>query len=356
MRGDPNRQTGVLGCTDALLQQRRGFAEREDELVVASGRNVHAPEEAIGELLLEIEGFGGGIVRGEDGAQHARGTCEIEFMVGDGKLGDELPGIGGFLGQMMAPAPARVCTIRRGVPQAEALEILAGTLELREREHRSVAHVGGVVCGQCEAVLRSGEREPILSGDERARGKGRKPADEPALAEVAHVFLAIGIASLALVPAYRLFHLGAMLEEVRDVFVVRGGGERREHALRVPVLRIELAGFTQLRFRGDGETIRLGIVGDEGQAVVDGLGCQSHEMGRSIGVACDELRRIAVVVLHAPGDEGSILERVDVFAVQCSEDEPQAVFLDGIVRHMLLLSCCMGSRGPPGWRCMNGLA
>ena len=59
MGGDPYGKPGVARRAHAFLQERCCLADRKDELVFASRRDVDARKEAVGEFRLEIQGFGG---------------------------------------------------------------------------------------------------------------------------------------------------------------------------------------------------------------------------------------------------------------------------------------------------------
>ena len=128
-------------------------------------------------------------------------------------------------------------------------------------------------------------------------------------------------------------HLGAVLDQVGDVLVVGRRAKGGEHALCVPVAGVELAGLLELVLGLHGYALGLRIVGNKGGTVVDGLRRCGDQMERAVAVVHDELRRVAMVRVHATLDNGLVFQRIDVLTAKRLEGEAQAIFLYGVERH-----------------------
>ena len=128
-------------------------------------------------------------------------------------------------------------------------------------------------------------------------------------------------------------HLGAVLDQVGDVLVVGRRAKGGEHALCVPVAGVELAGLLELVLGLHGYALGLRIVGNKGGTVVDGLRRRGNQMERAVAVVHDELRRVAMVGVHAALDNGLVFQRIDVPTAKRLEGEAQAIFLYGVERH-----------------------
>ena len=96
--GHPHSKPRVVGRAKPLLQQRRCLAHGEHELIFAARLHVDAAKHAVGKFGLEVERLGPLRIRLQQGAERARGSREVELMVGDGEFGQKLPRILRFLG------------------------------------------------------------------------------------------------------------------------------------------------------------------------------------------------------------------------------------------------------------------
>ena len=131
----------------------------------------------------------------------------------------------------------------------------------------------------------------------------------------------------------RVRTLEATVDQVGDVGVVGGRGERDEHALGVPILGIEVACLFELVLGAVGEALGLCLVGHKRRAVIDGFARQRDQMERAVAVMHDELCGVLLIAVHARLDERRVFQGEDVLAPECLQGKAQAVFLYGVERH-----------------------
>ncbi|MFQ7393094.1 MAG: hypothetical protein ACLRM9_07510 [Collinsella aerofaciens] len=120
--------------------------------------------------------------------------------------------------------------------------------------------------------------------------------------------------------------------QVLYVLLVGIGGEGRQHALSIPVGRIECGGLAKHVLGGGLFLLGLGIVGDKGDAVVDGLDYLGNEVPGAVAIVHDERRGVAGELFHQTLYGGTVGER-DIVAAQGLKNEAMAILLNGIECH-----------------------
>ena len=120
--------------------------------------------------------------------------------------------------------------------------------------------------------------------------------------------------------------------QVLYVFLVGVGGEGRQHALGIPVGRIERGGLAKHVLGSGLFLLGLGIVGDKGNAVVDSLDHLGNQMSGAVAIMHDERRGVAGELFHQTLYGGAIGER-DIVAAQGLKNEAMAILLNGIECH-----------------------
>ena len=201
-----------------------------------------------------------------------------------------------------------------------------------------------------EGAFGIGERHAVTAGDEQARGERGEPALMRAATEVAGEFLLIGVSSVFDERFQIVLDGGEVFDEIVDERIVGDGAHGGEHALRVPIPRVELDGLAQVILSLGEQLLGLCLGGGEGCAVICELGRHGDEVERSVPIGVDEGRRVEAVGLAGALDEGSVPRGVGAFALHGGEDESQAVLLDGVECHVAPSRYGMGAR-PRARRC-----
>ena len=129
-----------------------------------------------------------------------------------------------------------------------------------------------------------------------------------------------------------MLHLVALGHQILYVVLVGFGGERRQHALGIPVGRIECGRLAEHVLGSCLFLLCLGIVGDKGNAVVDSLDHLGNEVPGAVAVVHDERRGVAGELFHQTLYGGSVGER-DIVAAQGLKNEAMAILLNGIECH-----------------------
>ena len=203
--------------------------------------------------------------------------------------------------------------------RAKSLELLGGVFELCHSEHRGVADTSGVVGRKVQAAIRGFERHAVASANERARCQGGKPAQVGAAHKVACGLTLVGVLRRGGLERQIVLHLVALGHQILHVFLVGAGGEGGQHALSVPVGRVERGCLAEHVLGSCLFLLCLGIVRDKGNAVVDGLDHLGNEVPGAVAVVHDE--RCGVV-----GER-------DIVAAQGLKNEAMAILLNGIECH-----------------------
>ena len=129
-----------------------------------------------------------------------------------------------------------------------------------------------------------------------------------------------------------MLHLVALGHQVLYVFLVGFGGERRQHALGIPVGRIECGRLAEHVLGRGLFLLCLGVVGDKGDAVVDSLDDLGNQVPGAVAVVHDERRGVTGELFHQTLDGGAVGER-DIVAAQGLKNEAMAILLNGIECH-----------------------
>ena len=215
---------------------------------------------------------------------------------------------------------------------AKALELLGGVFELCHSEHRGVADTSGVVGRKVQAAIRGFERHAVASANERARCQGGKPAQVGAAHKVACGLTLVGVLRRGGLERQIVLHLVALGHQILHVFLVGAGGEGGQHALSVPVGRVERGCLAEHVLGSCLFLLCLGIVRDKGNAVVDSLDHLGNEVPGAVAVVHDERCGVAGELFHQTLYGGTVGER-DIVAAQGLKNEAMAILLNGIECH-----------------------
>ena len=260
------------------------------------------------------------------------GTLVVQFAPGRAHQRDERPWVQVALRILGTTAQRRVGEIGDGVDRAKALELLGGVFELCHGEHRGVADTSGVVGCKVQAAVCGFERHAVASANEGARCQGGKPAQIGAARKVACGLALVGVLRRSDLERQIVLHLVALGHQVLHVFLVGFGGECRQHALGIPVGRIECGRLAEHVLGSCLFLLCLGIVGDKGNAVVDSLDHLGNQMPGAVAVVHDERCGVAGELFHQTLYGGSVGER-DIVAAQGLKNEAMAILLNGIECH-----------------------
>ena len=129
-----------------------------------------------------------------------------------------------------------------------------------------------------------------------------------------------------------MLHLVALGHQILYVFLVRFGGERAQHALGIPVGRVERGCLAEHVLGCGLFLLCLGIVRDKGNAVVDSLDHLGNEVPGAVAVVHDERRGVTGELFHQTLYGGTVGER-DIVAAQGLKNEAMAILLYGIECH-----------------------
>ena len=195
-----------------------------------------------------------------------------------------------------------------------------------------MADASGVVGRKVQAAIRGIQRHAVAAANERARCQGGKPAQVGTAGQVACGLTLVGVLCRGNLERQVVLHLVALGHQILYVFLVGFGGERRQHALGIPVGRIERGCLAEHVLGGCLFLLGLGIVGDKGNAVVDGLDHLGDQMPGAVAVVHDERRGVTGELFHQTLDGGTVGER-DIVAAQGLKNEAMAILLNGIECH-----------------------
>ena len=134
-----------------------------------------------------------------------------------------------------------------------------------------MADAGGVVGRKVQAAIRGIQRHAVAAANERARCQGGKPAQVGTAGQVACGLTLVGVLCRGDLERQIVLHLVALGHQILHVFLVGFGSEGRQHALGIPVGRIECGGLAKHVFGSGLFLLGLGIVRDKGNTVVDNL-------------------------------------------------------------------------------------
>ena len=260
------------------------------------------------------------------------GALVIQLAPGSAHQRDERPRVQVAFCILGTTAQRRVGEIGDGVGRAKAPELLSGVFELCHGEHCGVADAGRIVGGKVEAAVCGFERHAVAAANERARCQGGKPAQVGTAGQVACGLALVGVLRRGNLERQIVLHLVALGHQILHVFLVGVSGEGAQHALRIPVGRIECGGLAKHVLGSGLFLLGLGIVGDKGNAVVDGLDHLGNQMPGAVAVVHDERRGVAGELLHQTLDGGAVGER-DIVAAQGLKNEAMAILLNGIECH-----------------------
>ena len=195
-----------------------------------------------------------------------------------------------------------------------------------------MADAGGVVGRKVQAAIRGIQRHAVAAANERARCQGGKPAQVGTAGQVACGLTLVGVLRRGNLERQIVLHLVALGHQILHVFLVRFGGERRQHALGIPVGRIERGCLAEHVLGCGLFLLCLGVVGDKGDAVVDGLDHLGDQMPSSVAIVYDERRGVAGELLHQTLYGGAVGEW-NIVAAQGLKYEAMAILLNGIECH-----------------------
>ena len=195
-----------------------------------------------------------------------------------------------------------------------------------------MADASGVVGRKVQAAIRGIQRHAVAAANERARCQGGKPAQVGTAGQVACGLTLVGVLCRGNLERQVVLHLVALGHQILYVFLVGFGGERRQHALGIPVGRIECGCLAEHVLGGCLFLLGLGIVGDKGNAVVDGLDHLGDQMPGAVAVVHDERCGVAGELLHQTLDGGAVGEW-NIVAAQGLKNEAMAILLNGIECH-----------------------
>ena len=216
--------------------------------------------------------------------------------------------------------------------RAKTLELLGRVFELCHGEHCGVADAGGVVGSKVQAAIRGLQRHTVAAANEGTRCQGGKPAQVGTAGQVACGLTLVGVLRRGNLERQVVLHLVALGHQILHVFLVGFGGERRQHALGIPVGRIECGGLAKHVLGSGFFLLCLGVVGDKGDAVVDSLDHLGNEVPGAVAVVHDERCRVAGELFHQTLYGGTVGER-DIVAAQGLKNEAMAILLNGIECH-----------------------
>ena len=260
------------------------------------------------------------------------GALVVQLAPGCAHQCDERPRVQVALRIFGAAAQRGIREIGYGVGRAKSFELLGGVFELCHGEHRGVADTSGVVGRKVQAAIRGFERHAVAAANERARCQGGKPAQVGAAHKVASGLALVGVLRRGDLECQVVLHLVALGHQILHVFLVGAGGEGGQHALSVPVGRIERGCLAEHVLGSCLFLLCLGIVGDKGNAVVDGLDHLGNQMPGAVTVVHDERRGVAGELFHQTFYGGAVGER-DIVAAQGLKNEAMAILLNGIECH-----------------------
>ena len=195
-----------------------------------------------------------------------------------------------------------------------------------------MADAGGVVGCKVQAAVCGFERHAIAAANEGARRKGGKPAQVGAAGQVACGLTLVGVLRRGNLERQVVLDFIALGYQVLYVLLVGVGGEGGQHALSVPVGRIELGRLAKHVLGSGLFLFCLSIVRDKGNAVVDSFDHLGNEMPGAVAVVHDERRGVAGELFHQTLYGGTIGER-DIVAAQGLKNEAMAILLNGIECH-----------------------
>ncbi len=260
------------------------------------------------------------------------GALVVQLAPSSAHQRDERPWVQVTLRIFGAAAQRGIREVRHGVSGAKALELLGGVFEFCHGEHRGVADTSGVVGRKVQAAICGFERHAIAAANEGARCQGGKPAQIGAAREVASGLALVGVLSRGDLERQVMLDFIALGHQVLYVFLVGFGGERRQHALGIPVGRIERGCLAEHVLGCGFFLLCLGVVGDKGDAVVDSLDHLGNEVPGAVAVVHDERCRVAGELFHQTLYGGTVGER-DIVAAQGLKNEAMAILLNGIECH-----------------------
>ena len=265
-------------------------------------------------------------------AQIVLGALVVQFAPSRAHQRDERPRVQVALRVLGTTAQRRVGEVRHGVCGAKALELLGGVFELCHGEHRGVADTSGVVGRKVQAAICGFERHAVAAANEGARCQGGEPAQIGAARKVACGLTLVGVLRRGDLERQIVLHLVALGHQILHVFLVGAGGEGGQHALSVPVGRIECGRLAEHVLGSCLFLLCLGIVRDKGNAVVDSLDHLGNEVPGAVAVVHDERCGVAGELFHQTLYGGTVGER-DIVAAQGLKNEAMAILLNGIECH-----------------------
>ena len=195
-----------------------------------------------------------------------------------------------------------------------------------------MADAGRIVGGKVQAAICGFERHAVAAANERARCQGGKPAQIGTAGQVACGLAIVGVLRRGNLERQIVLHLVALGHQILHVFLVGFGGERRQHALGIPVGRIERGCLAEHVLGCGFFLLCLGVVGDKGDAVVDSLDHLGNEVPGAVAVVHDERCGVAGELFHQTLYGGTVGER-DIVAAQGLKNEAMAILLNGIECH-----------------------
>ena len=151
----------------------------------------------------------------------------------------------------------------------------------------------------------------------RYEGTGRKrgePAKIGPLAQVLSEFLVIGVVHRFDEFLDIMLDGGAVVQKVGDVLVVRACADGREHATRVPVLRVEFHCFAQDGLGAVVLFIDLVFIGEKRYTVIGEFRRLCHQVEGTVSVGFDQRVRVPLILGHAALDSCGVIERIDMLA------------------------------------------
>lgn len=165
--------------------------------------------------------------------------------------------------------------------------------------------------GSSQALLGAHEGHAVLPGDEQPRGEHGNPALEGPLPQIARELLFVGVRCVLEEVLDVAFDICAMVEQIGDEFVVRFRLQGGEHALGIPIARVELGRLAQVVLRN--VELRLGVLFGrcERRTVVDDLRCLGYQVKRALTIGVDERRGVVLERLGGTIDVQGVLEELN---------------------------------------------
>ena len=195
-----------------------------------------------------------------------------------------------------------------------------------------MADAGGVVGCKVQAAIRGIQRHAVAAANERARCQGGKPAQVGTAGQVACGLTLVGVLRRGNLERQIVLHLVALGHQILHVFLVGFGGERAQHALGIPVGRIERGCLAEHVLGCGLFLLCLGIVRDKGNAVVDSLDHLGNEVPSSVAIVHDERRGVTGELFHQTLYGGTVGEW-NIVAAQGLKNEAMAILLNGVECH-----------------------